>query len=63
MKIFAKHKIKGYKGTGVWVDQKWKEMFDTEKLRRSTGRRMFILINKSKIRRIMSAAKHPANFK
>lgn len=56
MKTFAKRKIKGWVDRGIWAPE-FKEMFDTEEIRRYSGRRMFRVINRYKIRQIMQAAK------
>lgn len=47
-----------YQNKTICVDNEWKKKFDTPELRKYSGRRMAILINKPKIRRIMANAKH-----
>ena len=65
--IYAKRKIVPYKTpSDNWGDSEFaqdlKKKLDTPKCRMYSGRRMFMLTNKSKIRQIMQAAKFPANF-
>mgnify|MGYP003522712307 CR=1 FL=1 len=55
MKILAKYKVKGYKDTSIWMPEF--QYLNTESARRYSGRRMFRLINKSKIRATMHKAK------
>lgn len=66
MKLFAKHKVRGYVDNCAWADneiaQELKRIADTPRTRMYAGRRLFRIMNRSKIRTIMDAAHHPGNF-
>lgn len=58
MKKYSKNKIITY----VYTSSQIPELPDNPGVIKYVGRRMFRIINRSKIRVIMSAAKHPENF-